>query len=137
MNLNDIVADSRSWEDGASVLENFLREEIFFNITNANEFPKGGLSDAVRDGKAHMATAKLPDGQMAIFYTSKEDHRIKPPFCGISLREALQMTLLNGGVEGLLLQSDGDAWIAVQKDVIRTLDLTKGQERSRQQMRPR
>ncbi|TWB23854.1 hypothetical protein FBZ88_11324 [Nitrospirillum bahiense] len=47
------------------------------------------------------------------------------------------MTLLNGGVEGLLLQSDGDAWIAVQKDVIRTLDLTKGQERSRQQMRPR
>lgn len=135
MNLNDAVSDERNWTSGSNLIESFLDDEVFFNIMNSNQFPEAELTSAARMGKVKASTAKLPDGEMALFYTSRNDERVKSPYGGMSLREALQMSMANKGVDGILLQSSGSAWIAIKTDTIRNLDLKKGQPRSRHQIK--
>jgi len=55
---------------------------------------------------------------MLIFYTKKSDHRLSKKFGGMPLNRALKMVQEMNDVDGLLLQSDEDAWFAADKQAV-------------------
>jgi len=66
-----------------------------------------------------MSFAKLPDGPMALFYTTRRDARLTGKIGGVPLQAAIDMVLKNTSVNGFLLQGNGDAWVAVKKDALK------------------
>ncbi len=56
---------------------------------------------------------------MAIFYTSKADSRLTHKFAGMPLKRALKMIDELSDVDGLLIQSDQEAWFAIDKQGIK------------------
>lgn len=60
---------------------------------------------------------------MVIFYTTKADSRLTHKFAGMPLKCALKMIDELSDVDGLLIQSDQEAWFAIDKRGIKkTLD---------------
>ncbi|MDE1149196.1 MAG: hypothetical protein PW843_21750 [Azospirillaceae bacterium] len=123
MGLDEIVADGTAWADGALVLMAFLDDEIYFNVTGASDLPPAELARAAYAGKVAIQTAKLPAGVMPVLHTSRRDARLKAPYAGLPLREALIMVLRMSGTDGILLQSSGSSWTIVLRDGIAALDL--------------
>ena len=119
--LNDAVLDTKNWEHDANILETFLDSEIFFKITNPIQQQQNGPMTISAGQEIKMQTAKLPDGPMALFYTTKDNPKLKDGVAGLPLRAAINMVLRNPGVNGMLIQSDQDAWVAVKKDALEKL----------------
>jgi hypothetical protein len=123
MYLNDVVENDIILKYGVSILEICLGQEIFFNISNPSALNQPDLERSFRAGAMSMQTAKLPEGEMAVFFVSKDDTRINKPFCGILLNEAIGMVKNNTSVAGMLLQSLGEKWIVIKKDAINEVRL--------------
>lgn len=131
MNLDSLIADNNNWKNGAGILSQFLDTEVFFNILGADEKLKSGEMTVTNTNHLGMPTAKLENGEMAIFYTTNMDARLNKPFGGVSLQVALNMALANDDIDGILLQSNSSAWISISKIEIRNLNLATGADKRR------
>lgn len=118
MKLNDAVIDTQNWQRDANILETFLDSEIFFKITSATPQLQNGPTTVAPGQEIKLQTAKLPDGPMALFYTTKDHPKLREGFAGLPLRAAINMVLKTPGVNGMLLQSDKDAWVVVMKEAL-------------------
>jgi hypothetical protein len=101
-----------------AVLHEFDQTEVFFTILESNKPLPNGPMRASEDTSLRIQTADLDIGKMLIFYTKKSDHRLSKKFGGMPLNRALKMVQEMNDVDGLLLQSDEDAWFAADKQAV-------------------
>lgn len=116
MNLDDYIAASI----GTSIPNDFLVEykdlEIYFPLGNSE----------LEDGSVHLPPGdglevKIVEGdglKLMLFYALRQDQRLGKKFAGIPLCRAAQLVVEFQGVDGMLLQSSGDAWIVVKKEAL-------------------
>lgn len=118
MTLNEYVrlnADRPA--NSVDFLTAYANDEVFFSIDASQQLARGSLVTSQTD-ELKIRTAKLPDGEMALFYTSKSDDRLTEPFGGMPLHRAAEMVLGLPVLSGILVQSDGSAWLAVRKEAL-------------------
>ena len=123
MPLNTYIVENASKEMNSSFLQKFADVEIYFSIMESNKPLHNGPIQSSGDLQFRLQTANLEIGRMAIFYTTKADSRLTQKFAGIPLKRALKMIDELPDVDGLLIQSDQEAWFAIDKRGIKkTLD---------------
>jgi hypothetical protein len=122
MKLNDyIIAHADQGNSDENFLLAFGQEEVFFSIAEPSPQLKDGSLKTSPDAEVRLQLAKLDVGPMALFYASNGDRRLSERFAGMPLMRAAQMVSSIPEVEGLLLQSDADAWLVVRKEALRQL----------------
>jgi len=128
MTLNNVVLDNQYWIVDANILVNFLEEEIFFELINLPPSVKSGAYVTNKEDEMRIKIALTDNRRMALFFTTKENSRLTiGKIGGVSLRAAIQMTIDNPELDGLLLHSDQEVWRAVTKDGLRYLLQVRGQ----------
>ncbi len=113
-----IIEDAKRATDG-SFLRSFANVEIYFPIIASNKPLHTGPVQASGNLQLRLQIANLDIGRMAIFYTSKADSRLTHKFAGMPLKRALKMIDELSDVDGLLIQSDQEAWFAIDKQGIK------------------
>jgi hypothetical protein len=108
---------------GKDIDEDFLRKfaftELFFSIETPSEQIKEGPFIASAGVELKLQMANLDIGHMALFYTSRRDVRLSERFAGMPLIRAVEMLCDVDEVDGILIQSDSDAWFAVPKNILK------------------
>jgi hypothetical protein len=103
--------------------ESFLRQfgsaEVFFSIDAPSNDLKDGPLTASPDVDIKVPLAKLDIGRMALFFASSEDPRLSKRFAGMPLIRAAEMVLALPDVDGMLIQSRGEAWFVAGKKALR------------------
>ncbi|GAB7025022.1 hypothetical protein [Geotalea toluenoxydans] len=120
MTLNECIIEcvKHRWDN--SYFEKFMETEVFFSIVQPNQPLQAGPL-ITTNLKIRLSTAKLDVGCMALFYTSKLDTRLSQHYGGMPLLRAIEMVCNMDGVDGMLIQSDGEAWVVANKDALRKL----------------
>ncbi|XVJ69143.1 MAG: hypothetical protein HEQ39_05510 [Rhizobacter sp.] len=119
MKFNDyIIAHADKGVSDENFLRTFGQEEVFFSIDEPDTQLKDGPLEASPGADVRLQLAKLDIGPMALFYASRGDRRLSQRFAGMPLIRAAQMICATPEVEGLLIQSDADAWLVVRKDAL-------------------
>lgn len=116
MNLNDAVIEAKALQGDSEYLRQFLGSEIFFEITEAPVSLKNGPTVMDEDRPLGMRFAELDGERFALFFTSRQDARLSGRIGGVSLEAAINMVLQNSHVQGMLLQSDTEAWVAFRSE---------------------
>ena len=116
MNLNDAVIETKSLQSNSDCLRQFLSSEIFFEITGAPESLENGPMVTGADLSLGMRFANLNGEQFALFFTSRQDARLSGRIGGVSLEAAINIVLENSHVQGMLLQSNTEAWMAFRSE---------------------
>jgi hypothetical protein len=118
MTLNRYLIENAGKVQDSSFLQEFDQTEVFFTILESNKPLPNGPMRASEDTSLRIQTADLDIGKMVIFYTNKSDHRLSKKFGGMPLNRALKMVQEMRDVDGILLQSDEDAWFSADKQAI-------------------
>jgi hypothetical protein len=118
MTLNRYLIENAGKVQDSSFLQEFDQTEVFFTILESNKPLPNGPMRASEDTSLRIQTADLDIGKMVIFYTNKSDHRLSKKFGGIPLYRALKMVQEMNDVDGILLQSDEEAWFSADKQAI-------------------
>ena len=121
MTLNEFIIQNAERGGDGEFLRRFGSTEIFFSIEAPSENLKGGPLTSSPDVVLKMQMARLEIGNFALFYSSKNDARLSGKFGGMPLAKAVEMVCDLPGVDGMLIQSDGDAWFAADKQTISRL----------------
>jgi hypothetical protein len=122
MKLNDyVIAHANEGSSNDNFLRAFGQDEVFFSIEEPSPQLKDGPLETSPGAQVKLQFAKLDIGATALFYASRSDHRLSERFAGMPLMKAAQMVCSIPEVEGLLLQSDADAWLVVRKEALRQL----------------
>jgi hypothetical protein len=119
--LNEYIIQNAGHGTDGEFLRRFCSTEVFFSIEAPSEHLKDGPLTASPDVALQMQTARSEIGHMVLFYTSKEDARLSKRLGGLPLIKAAEMVCDLQGVEGILIQSDGDAWFAADKQALRNV----------------
>jgi len=123
MPLNTYIIENASKDMNSSFLQKFADIEIYFSIMESNKPLQNGSVQASANLQLRLQIANLDIGRMAIFYTTKADSRLTHKYAGMPLKRALKMIDELSDVDGLLIQSDQEAWFAIDKQGIKkTLD---------------
>lgn len=118
MTLNRYIIENAGKVQDSRFLQEFDQTEVFFTISESNKPLPNGPMRASEDTSLRIQTADLDIGKMVIFYTNKLDHRLSKKFGGMPLNRALKMVQEMRDVDGILLQSDEDAWFSADKQAI-------------------
>ena len=118
MTLNRYIIENAGKVQDSSFLQEFDQAEVFFTILESNKPLPNGPMRASEDTSLRIQTADLDIGKMVVFYTNKSDHRLSNKFGGIPLYRALRMVQEMSDVDGILLQSDEEAWFSADKQAI-------------------
>ncbi|MBI5656094.1 MAG: hypothetical protein HZC44_04415, partial [Geobacter sp.] len=119
MPLNTYIIENASKDMNSSFLQKFADVEIYFSIMESNKPLNNGPVQASGDFQLRLQTANLNIGRMAIFYTTKTDSRLTQKFAGMPLKRALKMVDELSDIDGILIQSDQEAWFAIDKRAIK------------------
>jgi ribosome-binding ATPase YchF (GTP1/OBG family) len=118
MTLNRYIIENADKVQDSSFLQEFDQTEVFFTILESNKPLPNGPMQASEDTSLRIQTADLDIGKMVIYYTNKSDDRLSKEFGGMPLNRALKMVQEMRDVDGILLQSDEDAWFSADKQAI-------------------
>jgi hypothetical protein len=118
MTLNRYIIENADKVQDSSFLQEFDQTEVFFTILESNKPLPNGPMQASKDTSLRIQTADLDIGKMVIYYTNKSDDRLSKKFGGMPLNRALKMVQEMRDVDGILLQSDEDAWFSADKQAI-------------------
>jgi hypothetical protein len=128
MTLNGYIVQNAGSENDPEFLRRFAATEVFFSI----DVPSADLKDGPLTNSPgfalQMQSTQLDIGRMGLFYTTKSDPRLSHRFAGLPLIKAAEMISEMAEVEGMLIQSDGSAWFAADKQILKKII---GQVRSR------
>ena len=118
MTLNEYIIKAGHGAD-ESFLRRFNTAEVFFPLDlSATAMPDGPVR-MPSDTKLRLQIAKLDVGRMGVFYASKDDVRLGRKFAGMPLIKAVQTVCDSADMDGILLQSNDDAWFAARKETLR------------------
>ncbi len=117
--LNDYIIQNAGRGDGDEFLQKFGATEVFFSIESADQNLKDGPLLTSPDVDLKMQTAQLEIGRVAVFYTTKSDARLLQRFGGLPLIKAAEMVSNISEIEGMLIQSDSDAWFVADKQALK------------------
>jgi len=117
MILNQYIVENAGREIDNSFWIQFSDTEVFFAIVEPNQPLQTGLLNA-SNLTLRLLTVKLDVGCMALFYTTKTDSRLSQQFGGMPLIKAMEMVCDLDSVDGMLIQSDSEAWFAADKKVL-------------------
>ena len=121
MSLNRYIIENAGKSQDSSFLREFGQSEVFFSILESNKPLPNGPMRTDQETKVRIQTASFDIGKMAIFYTKKSDHRLSKKFGGLPLYRAFKMILEMNDIDGILIQSDEDAWFAADKQAIKNV----------------
>lgn len=119
MPLNDYIIDNVGKVTDAGFIRDFIDTEVYFGVADpAHEFPDGDFIVG-HDDEIRLQLADFDGVRMGVFYASKEDSRLGQRFAGMPLIRAAIMICDAPGIDGILLQSESTAWIAVPEEELR------------------
>jgi hypothetical protein len=122
MILNDVVIAGQNWSNSAQVLKEYYQVEIFFRLDNTLPLLPDSQIIASSDYQIQMQFVKIQGNNFALFYITKENVRLeKGTIGGVPLIATMEMVLGVPTINGILLQSDKDAWIAIKKEELLNL----------------
>ncbi len=122
MNLNDVVISTKDWSNSVHVIENFFDSEVFFELDKKFDSMGGQIVEASENDEIQMQYVTVQDSNFSLFYTTKENPRLTAgSIGGVPLIAAIEMVLDVPEVDGLLLQSDADRWVAIKKTELTNL----------------
>lgn len=122
MNLNDVIVTTKNWSNCAHLLKKFLNDEIFFELDSKFEAFQNKTVVASENLEIRMQFVTVQNSNFSLFYTTKENFNLKKgSIGGVPLIAAIEMILKVPEVDGLLLQSDSNAWVAVKKQELENL----------------
>lgn len=119
MNLNEYIIQNAGLEIDGGFIRRFSESEIFFALDVMTKQDSQIGSDVSIGLPLAMQTANFNFGKMGLFYATVEDSRLGSQFVGIPLIKAARMVCDSVDVDGILVQSSVDAWVAVQKKELR------------------
>lgn len=119
MTLNEYIIAHADQGGDADFLRSFGAVEVFFSIDAPGGQWKEGPLVVSADANLRMPVVKLGSDRMVLFYASKQDARLSEPFAGMPLMRAVEMVCSLSDADGMLIQSDTEAWVAVRKEVLR------------------
>lgn len=117
--LNEYIIQTAGRGEGDEFLRQFGATEVFFSIQAPSEDLKDGPLVTSPQAVLQMQVAHVGSSRMALFYTARNDPRLSQRFGGLSLIKAAEMISDMSGVDGILIQSDSDAWFAADKIAIK------------------
>lgn len=117
--LNDYIIQNTGRGDGNEFLRKFGATEVFFSIESPAEKLKDGPLLTLPDADLKIQTAQLEIGHVAVFYTTKSDARLLQRFGGLPLIKAAEMVSNLSEIQGMLIQSDSDAWFVADKKALK------------------
>lgn len=119
MPLNDYIIENVGKVADASFIRDFIDSEVYFSVTDpAHEFPDRDFMVG-DDDEVRLQLADFDGVRMGVFYASKEDSRLGERFAGMPLIHAAIMICDAPEIDGILLQSESTAWIAVPEEELR------------------
>ncbi len=119
---NDVVIAGQNWSNSAQVLKEYYQEEIFFRLDNTLPSLPDDQIIASSNYQIQMHFLKIQGNNFALFYTAKENVRLeKGTIGGVSLITTMEMVLGVPTINGILFQSDKDAWITIKKEELLNL----------------
>lgn len=122
MNLNDVIITTKNWSNCAHLLKDFLNDEIFFELDSKFEGFQNKTIVASENLEIRMQFVTVQNTNFSLFYTTKENFNLKKgSIGGVPFLAAIEMVLKVPEVDGLLLQSDSNAWVAVKKQELENL----------------
>lgn len=119
MDLNQYIIEKAKYGiDSEDLIGRFAWTEIFFTILSSDQELSPGPQTTTGPISMRISMANVPEGRLALFFTTKNDPRRGPKFAGIPLIKALEMAQGMPEVDGLMIQSSGDGWIAMDKKMM-------------------
>lgn len=122
MNLNDLIIKTSDWDQNAAVLKEYFHTEVYFELANVPTGMKDGPHTIGAGDAIHIQPVNVQGFTMALFCTTIENrHIVAGRVGGMTLKEAIEMVVKSTGLQGILLQSDKEDWVAFQKDSLTRL----------------
>jgi hypothetical protein len=121
MNLNDHIIVNADKGGDERFLQTFAATDVFFSIVDPSDQLMDGPVTASPDVEIKVPLVRLDIGRMALFYTSRKDARLSERFAGLPLLRAAEMVCRMPEADGMLIQSDQDAWFVATKDALRSV----------------
>jgi hypothetical protein len=115
VSLNELINLHFGKVFSSDVVQDCMSDEVFFNVENPPALQSGESAIASAGDAITIPTITTAMGRMVIFFVSTTDKRLKHPFAGVKLREAIELTNAMTSVDGLLLQSVGEPALAILK----------------------
>ena len=119
MNLNEYIIENADRGGDESFLRRFSNVEVFFSLADSVAQLPDGLMQVAADAEIKLKVAILDIGRFGVFYASKDDDSLAGRFAGMPLIRAAQMVCDLPEVDGMLIQSDADAWFVAKKEALR------------------
>lgn len=117
--LNDYIIQNAGRGGGDEFLRKFGATEVFFSIESPDENLKDGPLLTSPEVDLKMQTAQTVIGRVAVFYTTKSDTRLFQRFGGLPLIKAAEMVSNLSEIDGMLIQSDSDAWFVADQPALK------------------
>ncbi|RNF85017.1 hypothetical protein EER27_04300 [Lysobacter psychrotolerans] len=119
MTLNECIIESTDREADAGFFRRFSNSDVFSSVDATAIAACRGSLDAPSGMGLRLQIANIDLGRIGLFYTSMDDVRLGEEFTGMPLIRAAQTVCDLPEVDGMLIQSDGDAWVIARKEALR------------------
>jgi hypothetical protein len=125
--LNECIVQHADNGSDAMFLRQFAQVEVYLPIESYSGCLKDGPLTVSPGSILRSRTVQLENaGCMILCYTHKKDARLfnaglSDKFGGMSLIKVAEMVCKAAEVDGLLIQSDGDAWFGANKLSLRQI----------------
>lgn len=112
----------QNWSNSAQVLKEYYQAEIFFRLDNTLPSLPDGQVISSSDFQIQMQFVTIQGNNFAyILYNEGKCKAGKGTIGGVPLIAAMEMVLGVPTINGIFLQSDKDAWIAIKKEELLSL----------------
>jgi hypothetical protein len=129
-NFNEFIKAVAGHQNNDDFLSEFAEAELYFSIVSEHQGLTDGPLTTSLETALKIRAVNLEGMKMALFFTIKTDRRLSMPFGGMKLSNAVKMVLKMSDIDGMLVQSDTEAWIAAENKALenavgRNFDLPK------------
>jgi hypothetical protein len=105
-----LATDSKSDSDYSAVFKALKGKEVYVNVSTSDS------------GSMSVPLALVGQNlKAAIFYTDRGDSRLQKNFGGMPWEKALEMVIKMPNADGLVIQGNTSAWIALEKQKVAEL----------------
>jgi hypothetical protein len=114
--LSDYIISHADSNENSDFLLDFRDVELYFSMP-----PQSNEESSYAQSQLRIMIAEAALGKMAFFYTNKADSRLSDNFGGLPLLKAIEMVLKMPEADGLIIQSNDEAWFGADKNALKRL----------------